>query len=260
MCYRTHDAELHALFIAGDGDEESSLLVVLPAAAQTVAHLVAKRRYASETCRVGLHRKLFGRKYGRRSRPTLAVENNVGVDRLRLLADEVHRLDVVDAHEVETEAVNMILLHPIFDALYHVLAEHLCLRCRLIAAAGGIGWCAVGIVTEEISRRSALETALPKVEDMVVNDIHHDADACLVQCHHHLLELPDAGGGGVGVCAVRPFRHVVVDRVVAPVVGGRHAVAPAVSIAGSLVDAAVVVRGQEMDMCHAKLFQMVDAC
>ena len=154
----------------------------------------------------------------------------------------------------------MILLHPIFDAFYHVLAEHLCLRCRLIAAAGGIGWCAVGIVTEEISRRSALETALPKVEDMVVNDIHHDADACLVQCHHHLLELPDAGGGGVGVCAVRPFRHVVVDRVVAPVVGGRHAVAPAVSIAGSLVDAAVVVRGQEMDMCHAKLFQMVDAC
>ena len=34
------------------------------------------------------------------------------------------RFDIMDGHEVETEAVDMVFLHPPLERLDHVLAEH----------------------------------------------------------------------------------------------------------------------------------------
>ena len=54
---------------------------------------------------------------------------------------------------------------------------------------------------------------------MVINDIHDDAQPGAVHRLYHFLELPDAGGGIVGVARIGAFRHVVVLGVIAPVVG-----------------------------------------
>ena len=54
---------------------------------------------------------------------------------MKPLADLVHCVDVMDGHEVETEAVDMIFLHPPFQGLDHIFAEHLLLGSGLVAAA-----------------------------------------------------------------------------------------------------------------------------
>ena len=53
---------------------------------------------------------------------------------------------------------------------------------------------------------------------VVVDHIQDDADVCLVECLYHLLELTDAYLRAIRVSRIAAFRHIVVDRVVAPVV------------------------------------------
>ena len=86
----------------------------------------------------------------------------------------------MNAHKVKTEAVNMVFLHPILDALHHILSELLCLRSCFVSASRSVGRTAVSIVAEEISRGGTLKTALSEVEDMVVDNIHDNPYASLV--------------------------------------------------------------------------------
>ncbi|MBL7866303.1 MAG: hypothetical protein JNK10_15660, partial [Cyclobacteriaceae bacterium] len=50
----------------------------------------------------------------------------------------IQRLDIVNAHEVEAEAIDMILLNPVFARFDDVLAHHGTFGGRLVAASGGI--------------------------------------------------------------------------------------------------------------------------
>ena len=52
---------------------------------------------------------------------------------------------------------------------------------------------------------------------MVIHSIEDDTDARLVQCHHHLLELLDAGSRSIRIGAIATFWHIIVLRVIAPV-------------------------------------------
>ena len=53
---------------------------------------------------------------------------------------------------------------------------------------------------------------------MVINHIEDDGNACLMHGLHHLLELLDTTGSIVGIGRVTSLGHVVVHRVVAPVI------------------------------------------
>ena len=54
---------------------------------------------------------------------------------MKSLADLIHCLDIMDGHKVETESIDMILLHPPLKGLDHIFAEHFSFRSGLIAAA-----------------------------------------------------------------------------------------------------------------------------
>ena len=103
------------------------------------------------------------------------------------------------AHEVEAEAINMILRDPIFDALQHELPHHGLLRCRLVTASRAIAWFAILTETIEIVRERALEVAVVEVGRVVVHDIENHANASLMKSLHHLLELAHASGRVVRV-------------------------------------------------------------
>ena len=49
-------------------------------------------------------------------------------------ADDVHGFDVMDCHQVETEAVDVIFLNPPFEGLDHVFAVHRLLGSGFISA------------------------------------------------------------------------------------------------------------------------------
>ena len=92
----------------------------------------------------------------------------------------VHCLDVVDAHEVEAETVDMIFLDPILHALLHKVAHQLFVGCRLVAAARAVGIFAFGCLAEVIVGIGLLEIRSVDVEGMVVHDVEDDTDASLM--------------------------------------------------------------------------------
>ena len=113
MAYGSGYAELYALLVAGNGCQESTLVVIVERTAQSVAQLVAKGRYAGHAAHVGLHGQLVLRIGTRTCRPAFAVYYCCRIFLIERCTYLVHRLYVMNAHEVEAETVDVIFLNPI---------------------------------------------------------------------------------------------------------------------------------------------------
>ena len=176
--------------------------------------------------------------------PAFAVEDDVGTDCMDFGHDLVDGLHIQQAHQVEAEAVDVVLLAPVQDGFDDVLADHLTLGSGVVAAAGG-----VGIHTGEVAGNDVVEAEGIGVVNMVVDHVHDDADIMVMQGLDHLLELLHTDRAVVGIGGVGAFGGVVVLRIVAPVEG----------LAGGLVHGGIVIDGQQVDMSHAQIVQIVDA-
>ena len=218
MTHCSRDAKLDALFKARQPGQEGSLVVITERSTQGIAHIIAESTDAVELAGIGLHGQLFGGVGASPGTPTLAIHIYGRVDFVEFLADEVHGLDVVDAHEVETETVDVVFVHPVQHRLYHKLAHEGFLACCLVAAAGTIRHLAVGRHAEVIAGVGEVEVAALNVEGVVIYHVEYHPDACLVQSLHHLLELTDACLGVGGIGSIGAFGHVIVERVIAPVI------------------------------------------
>ena len=129
------DAELDALFISGDGTEESRLMVVAERTAQCVAHVITEGTDAVELAGVGLHGEFLVGIGTCTGTPSFTIHIYRGVDFVQRFANHVHGLDVVDAHQVEAESVDVIFLGPVEHRLNHELAHEWFLAGSLVAAA-----------------------------------------------------------------------------------------------------------------------------
>ena len=105
-----------------------------------------------------------------------------------------------------------------FHRLYHKLAHQRLLAGRFVAATRPVGIRSIGAFAIEIVGPGALECTTRKVVGVVVNHIENNANACLMQCLHHLFELANAHFGAIRIGTVRAFGHVIVQRVVAPII------------------------------------------
>ena len=240
MSNGTGNAKLQTLLLTGNAGKESTLRIVGERTTQGIANLIAEGSNAMQLVHVGLHGKLFLRISTLASTPSLSIYKYGGVYLVHFVANEVHRLNVVNAHQVEAEAVDVVLANPILHTLQHEATHHRTLRGRLVSTARAV---AIGstIFIKEFSAHHhllhatcrmlplfsfaiivigerPLEITVNDVVSMVVDHVEDDADASLVERLHHLLELADATRGVIGIGAVGTFRHVVVHRVVAPVV------------------------------------------
>ena len=151
--------------------------------------------------------------------PAFAIHRDAWVDAVQCFSDSFHGLHVVDTHQVEAETVNVILLHPIAHAFNHILPHQRTLTRRLIPTARAVAkLLCTRRLTEIIIRIGALEVTVLRVRTMVIDNVHNHPNACRVQGHDHLLELPDSHFRATGIRTVRTFRHIVVLWVVAPIV------------------------------------------
>ncbi len=78
---------------------------------------------------------------------------------------------------------------------------------------------------------------------MVIDNVHDNADAFVVQGLNHLLELVDSHFAVVGVGGVGAFGGVVVHRVIAPV--------ELVGVEFGFVYAGVIIDGEQMHVGDA---------
>ena len=271
MLNSTYYAEFHTLFIARNANEKCAFLIITPSATQSVAHLIAKCCDAAELCSVGFHGEFFLRIGRSGCCPTLSIDDYIRVNSLRCLTYCVHGLYVVDAHKVETEAVNVKFLHPVEHAFHHVFAHHRHFRGGLVATTRTIACHSLGrlsafsfaivLPTEEIVGHGLLEIALHKVENVIIYHVHHYAQTSLVHCHYHLLKLLYACCRIGRICGIATFRAVVVDWVITPIIVS-HLVSTASTdaLAGALIDASVIVRRKKMYVGDTKFLEMVSSC
>ena len=167
-------------------------MVIGERAAQCIAYVIREGCNARHLRDGGFHCQFLLWVGARTGTPPLTIDEYPRVDGIELTADVVHGLYVMDAHEVYTEAVDMVLVHPVFHRLQHEFVHQRLLACRLVAAARPVGGGAVGIVAVVSLGECTLEVAVGKVEGMVVNHVKNHSDPRFVQCLYHLLELHDA--------------------------------------------------------------------
>ena len=153
------DTELHVCLVSGNAIHKSSVLTA-ERSAHGVTDVIAERTHLVKHISVSLEGDLLCWECRSLRCPALTVDHHVRIDRVETLADLVHSVDVVDGHKVEAESVDVVLLHPPLERLDHILAEHLLLRCSLVAAARTVEERSVLTHTVEVAWHCALETCL----------------------------------------------------------------------------------------------------
>ena len=256
MADGTDNAKLQR-FLFRNAAQPTGLGIVGERTAQGVANLVGEGSNARHLGDIGLHTQQFVRIGTRTCTPALAIDEDGGVDVVNHLANLVHGFDIVNAHQVEAETIDMVFVDPVFHRLQHEATHHGLLRGSLVATAGAVaiarrrtvgnGGC-LAVVVVGIG---ALEVGVVNVVGVIVNHVENDTDPSLVEGLDHLLELTDAYVRTIGVRRIATLGHVVVDWVVAPVVF--------VVSETRLVHRTIVVRGQDMDGVNSQRLQVVDS-
>ena len=129
------NAELQTLFRTRNTSKKGTLFIVRERASQRITHLVAESSYAGHLRNVGLHSPFFFRIGARTGTPSFPIDKNIRIDFVQLGTNIVHCFYIMNAHQIETEAVNMVFSSPVFNAFKHILTHHRTLRCRFIATA-----------------------------------------------------------------------------------------------------------------------------
>ena len=88
------------------------------------------------------------------------------------------------------------------------------------------------------------------VVGMVVHYVKDDTDAGLVKGLHHLLKFTNASSRVSRISRIAALRHIVVNRVVAPVILRL--------VETCLVNRTIVIAGQDMDGIDTQRLQMTE--
>ncbi len=160
--------------------------------------------------------------------------------------DLVHGLNIMDAHQIKAETVDMIFLSPVADGIQHIKPHHAAVAGRFTAAAAGVGKAAVRHGAVIIIGHGQMLKRFIRIIGMIVDHVQDDADACPVQGQDHLLHLPYPFCPVIRIRRVRPLRAIVIKGIIAPVVG------IAVYVVCRL--RCIIRTGQQMNVRNAQLF------
>ncbi len=138
---------------------------------------------------------------------------------VHLLLQALHGRARLVAHQVEAVGIDLVVAGPEHRRVDHQLGHHRVLGGRVEAAGRGLD-AAFRIQAVVVARHHAVEDRfffLAGDEGVVVDHVRADAQAGIVQVHHHLAELDDAARAILRVAGVAALDRVEVLRVVAPV-------------------------------------------
>ena len=177
--------------------------------------------------------------------PAFAVEDGVRMLCADSLNDLVDGGGVDQTDQVETEAVDVVLIGPVVDGVNDVLLNHGTLGSNVIAAAG-----AVGAGTGEVAGNDHVEAELVGLVNVVVNNVHDDRQTGIVHALDHLLEFLNTDFAVVGIGGVGTLGGVVVHGIVTPV-------ELLLLVQLGLVNTAVVVNRQQVNMGNTQVDDVV---
>ena len=246
----SYQSELHTRRMPHTADNKRTFGFIVPRATQCIAHLVTKHTDMRKLRRVLLHGQQAVWQLRTIGCPAFSININRRINPVECPADFVHRFNVMDTHQVETETVDVVFPGPIADRLNHETPHHRTFASRFISTPRGIRPFSFIIRPIKIPRYRAFEITSFCNRGMVVHHIHHHPDTRPVEGHHHLLEFPDTHIRLIRIGGIRTFRHVIVFRVITPVVLRL--------VELSFVHRRKVERRQQLYVSHPQFLQMVE--
>ena len=218
LILRLHaDGDIEVVAVVGGLDPAGLIKVVI--GSEGIAETVIKEAYALVKAGVIPLESLLKRffvpcKAGVLSAaacPALAPHRDAAVDLVKLASDAVERFDIMESHKVKAEAVDVVLVCPVGNRVDHVLLVHTALGSCLVTAARAVG-VYIGIVihapivislmphTIVVFRQCAVEARVyARAVGVVINDVHYNGDAGVVERLDHLLALVDSHIAVVGI-------------------------------------------------------------
>ena len=154
----------------------------------------------------------------RRHIPAFAVDHGFRLDAAGRIADRIHRCDIDDAHQIETESVDTVKLHHFADHMQKICSSHRCIRGKVIAAIGAVGIMSGVVVAEVIIRDCLLKRRSFHIVYMVEDNIQIHPQVVPVHRADQFPELLHPCIRIVRIRAVASFRHQIMRRVIAPVI------------------------------------------
>ena len=85
---------------------------------------------------------------------------------------------------------------------------------------------------------------------MVIDNVHDEAEICLMVGINHLLQLQDPLVRIICLGTKTSFRNIVLHRIIAPIVARSRV---------GFIHASEIIEGQELNMSNAQGFQIVKA-
>ena len=180
MLNSAHQTETDALLVTGQSGKERAHMVIVERTAQTVTHLVAECTDTRHLSTIGLYRTTLFFQLRCLGCPALTVQQDGRVYFIQHSTDSVHRLDVMDSHQVKAETVQMVLLHPPAYRLQHELAHHWTLAGGLVAATGCISQTAILTRAVEVPGSRLRKVGMCYVVRMIIHHVQNDTYACFV--------------------------------------------------------------------------------
>ena len=150
--------------------------------------------------------------------PAFAVYEDGRIDLQEFTSQAVHRLDIMYAHQVEAEAVDMIFPGPEFDRFDDIMSHHFAFRGCLVSATGSVGIRTVGVLPVKISGNSQVEIRMVGRCRVVIDHIEYNAETVLMQAFHHLFKFADTDDRISRICRITSIGNIVILRVISPVV------------------------------------------
>ena len=124
-------------------------------------------------------------------RPAFAPYRYARVYAVKRRSELIECFSVMESHQVEAEAVDMILIDPVETRLDQEFSEHLSLGRCVVAAARSARVSAVFVHSVVVLRNSIAEAGFLRRCRMVINNVHNDRYARIVKSLYHLLALGD---------------------------------------------------------------------
>ena len=119
----SHYTKLQTLFLAGNASQESAFGIVRERTTKGISHIIAEGSDTIEFEGVGLYRQLVAWISTTSCTPSFTIDINRRIYLVNSSSDELHRLNIVHSHQVETESVDMIFIHPVKHTFYHIVAH-----------------------------------------------------------------------------------------------------------------------------------------
>ena len=218
MLDSSDNSEFNAFFSTGNSGEESSFMVIIERTTQRITQFVGESGNTGHLESIGLHSQRIPRILWCLRSPTFTINNDRRINGIDCLADFIHCLDVVNAHQVEAETVYMIFFNPVEHGFDHILTHHGTVACRFVAASRTICQRTIGFLTIEISRNRTLKVASVSIVRVIVHHVEYYPNTGFVERLHHLFEFTDANSRIIRISRIRTIGHIVILRIISPIV------------------------------------------